>query len=258
MRSWAAVIVLALLAGCSLPGPGEGDRGLPDSIAVLGDSISRAVNVKGDQFGEFPPHSWATGTDRTDNVESHFERLRGLGADVVPFNDARSGARANDLERQAQEAVKQRAQHVVVLIGANDVCAGTPVEQFRAEVVRGFAALEDLGATVLVLSIPDVTELWRLYAENDTARVVWRAYDVCPLLLDESADRAAARERILEMNEVLREEAEARGWSHDDGAVFSEGLLADHVSTVDFFHPSLSGQARLAEIAWRASPSFER
>lgn len=251
---WTALLCVLLLTGCALPSGEDLAPRLPDSIAVLGDSISRATNVKGDQFSELPVHSWATGTDRADGVESHFERLRDLGADIVPFNDARSGARASDLERQAAEAVKQRVQHIVVLMGANDVCGGTTLTEFQADVRRGFDALAPLGATVLVVSIPDVTELWRLYADNDTARAVWRAFDVCRLLLAENADREAERARIEEMNAFLRAEAEARGWSHDDGRVFSEGLVADDVSTVDFFHPSLSGQARLAQITWEASP----
>src|SRR5687767_12569520 len=100
-----------LLAGCATPSP---ERGLPDSIAVLGDSISRATNAKGDGFAEFPAHSWATGGDPNDSIESHYERLRALdpALDIVPFNDARSGARASDLARQAGEAARQSAQYV--------------------------------------------------------------------------------------------------------------------------------------------------
>lgn len=247
------VLVALALAGCA---GGNAALTLPDGIAVLGDSISRATNVQGESFGDQPTHAWATGTDGNDSVRSHFERLRALGADIVPFNDARSGARMADLARQADDAVRQRAQHVVVLMGANDACASPPtdVEEFRAQLVDAAERLESLDATVLVASIPDVAQLAELYGANDTARAVWRAYDVCPGALAEGADLAAVRARVVAYNDALREETLARGWTWDDGAVFETAYAAGDVSTVDFFHPSLAGQARLANATWEKSP----
>jgi len=252
-RPTACAFLLALLAGCAAP---EDPARLPDSIAVIGDSISRATNVQGESFGDQPAHAWATGTAPEDGVDSHFERLRALGADIVPFNDARSGARMADLARQAGEAVRQRAQHVVILLGANDLCASPPTEPaaFRAQLAQGAAALEPLGARVLVASVPDVPQLVTLYGNNDTARAVWKAFDVCPGVLAEGADLEAARALLAAYNAALREEAAARGWSWDGGAVFETAYAQADVSAVDFFHPSLAGQARLAEATWGASP----
>lgn len=248
-------LAFLLVAGCALPGR-DAALALPDGIAVLGDSISRAANVQGESFGDQPIHAWATGTDAKDSVRSHFERLRALGADIVPFNDARSGARMSDLARQADDAVRQRAQHVVILMGANDACASpaTDVAAFRAQFADAADRLETLGATVLVASIPDVAQLAALYGDNDTARAVWRAYDVCPTALGEDADPAAVRARIVAYNAALREETLARGWVWDDGAVFATAYAAGDVSTVDFFHPSLAGQGRLADATWAKSP----
>ncbi|HVM45022.1 MAG TPA: hypothetical protein VM582_03715, partial [Candidatus Thermoplasmatota archaeon] len=73
MRPIVLVAASLLLAGCL--GGGDAPR-LPDGIAVLGDSISRATNARGDAFGEHPAHAWATGTNASDGVESHYERLR--------------------------------------------------------------------------------------------------------------------------------------------------------------------------------------
>jgi hypothetical protein len=39
----------------------------------------------------------------------------------------------------------------------------------------------------------------------------------------------------------------------DDGAVYNYRFSASQVSTLDFFHPSLSGQAALARVTWGAS-----
>jgi lysophospholipase L1-like esterase len=254
----AALLLSLLLAGCALPGPGPapGAPALPSGIAVLGDSISRATNVAGDSFGDRPAHSWATGSDPDDGVESHLERLRALdpALDIVPFNDARAGARIDDMARQAEEAVRQRAQYVVVLFGANDVCAGTPAREFAAELARGAEALAPLGAEVLVASVPDVTQLVALYGENETARTVWAAYDICPRVLAPGADLGASRALVAAYHDALRAEAEARGWRWDGGAVRDVAYEAGDVSTVDYFHPSLSGQARLAEATWRVGP----
>lgn len=257
MRAALVLLVALLFSGCASQGQ---DDGLPDGIAVLGDSISRATNVMGERFGEFPQHAWATGADPDDGVTSHFERLRGLDPtlDIVPFNDARSGARMSDLARQAEEATRQRAAYVVILMGANDACADpmTPVDAFRAQLAAGAEKLDD--ARVLVASVPDVTKLVALYADNATARAVWDAFDVCQSALAPSADLAAVRARIVAYNEALREEADARGWAWDGGAVFATAYQRGDVSEVDYFHPSLAGQARLADVTWAVSPFAAR
>lgn len=258
MRASAALVAL-LLAGCLGSGA---ERGLPDSIAVLGDSISRATNVKGDGFGEFPQHVWATGGDANDSVRSHYERLRALdpALDIVPFNDARSGARVSDLARQAEDAARQRAQYVVVLIGANDACASPPTQPDAFARLFDDAAgrLDGLDARVYVASVPNVAALARLYADNATARAVWDAFDVCPPVLGPGADLDAAEARIREYNTALERIADERGWAWDGGAVFETAYERADVSTVDFFHPSLAGQARLAEATWDAGPYARR
>lgn len=162
----------------------------------------------------------------------------------------------SDLARQAEDAARQRAQHVVVLMGANDACASPPtdVAAFRAQLGAAAQTLAALDAVVLVASIPDVAQLAELYGDNDTARAVWKAYDVCPNALREGADLAAVRARISAYNDALREETLARGWTWDDGAAFETAYASADVSTVDFFHPSLAGQARLANVTWAKSP----
>lgn len=257
----APLVVLLLLAGCAAPEAGPVP--LPDGVAVLGDSISRAMNADGERVGDAPQSSWATGADPADGVASHLERLRALqpSVEVVGFNDARSGARMSELPRQADEAVRQKAPYVLVLMGANDACART-VEgmtseaTFRAQFAAAADRLRDLPAraVVVVASVPDVTKLAEVYAQNETARAFWRAFDVCPSALGDAGDPAAVRARIEAYNAALAEESRARGFRWDEGRVFEETYEAEQVSSVDFFHPSLAGQARLAEITWALSP----
>lgn len=256
MRSWPVLLAL-LVAGCAAP---AGEPAPPTSVVVLGDSISRAMNVQEDQLQDNPAHSWATGLAADDPVSSYLERLRDKAPDVeiVGFNNARSGAVMADVPAQAALAARQRAEHVLLLAGANDACASTPaqmtpVDAFRRDLEAAADALPG-GASVLVLSIPDVTKLAAAFEGNETARAVWRAFRICPSALGENGDAAAVRDRIAAYNAALADVARERGWRHDDGALFKASYDAAHVSKADFFHPSLEGQARLAALAWDAGP----
>ena len=68
---------------------------LPDSIAGIGDSITRATDVCC-WYGDHPPQSWSTGGGALDGIQSHYERIRALNPAVSGrnYNDARAGANA--------------------------------------------------------------------------------------------------------------------------------------------------------------------
>lgn len=251
------MLLVAILAGCTAA---PQLVGLPRTMAALGDSITRGVNVDGS--GEALGSAWSTGLDGRDDVESHAERLIALGAPLRSegvHNDARSGARVSDLPRQADLAVAQGAEYVTILIGANDACArtgATSLDSFRAsfhdaaESLRGGLPAD---ARVLVLSVPDVTRLHAVLNDSSSARSAWALFRACPAALGAEAtneSRAQVRDRIASYNEALGAEAAAFGFAFDDGAVFEELYGIEMVSTVDAFHPGEKGQARLAEAAW--------
>lgn len=268
-RSLLLLVVVLAVAGCAAPEapePAAIER-LPRAMAALGDSITVAANADGNGLGDQAAASWATGANRSDVVESHYERFRALEPAIrnQAHNVARSGARASDLARQAEKAVRARPEYVTVLVGANDACAASLARMTSEAAFRAaFRAAADRldkglsgGAVVYVVSVPDVTRLWDLFHEDASARAVWQSFGVCPTVLGDAAsdeDRAAVRARIEAYNRILREEAEARGFHHDGGAVFREEARREDVSTLDYFHPSLSGQARLAQTAWDAGP----
>ncbi|TBL28735.1 SGNH/GDSL hydrolase family protein, partial [Verrucosispora sp. SN26_14.1] len=170
---------------------------------------------------------------------------------------------------QAERAVRDRADYVTVLIGANDACRGTidamtPVTEFRAEVDRGLRVLREgrPKARVLVVSIPDLYRLWEVGHDDSRAARAWRR-GVCPALLadatsDAPADRARRaefRERIDAYNSQLRAACRAYGsrCRHDGGAVHRVRFDLDLVNRLDYFHPDTDGQSRLAEVTWRSS-----
>lgn len=267
VRPLLVLALAALLGGCvgggADPAPPSSAPARHAAMASLGDSITMAANLDSSRVGDNPGHSWASGLAADDGVESHAERLGGDARNGTR-TFARSGARMADLERQAELAVAQGARYVTVLMGANDACARTsgsmtPVESFRRQFREAARTLEGLpeGAVVYVASIPDVTKLREAFWNDSQARAVWRALGVCPSILSEQAtpeDVEAARVRLAAYNRVLREECAAAGFAFDDEAVFREPVRREDVSPLDYFHPSLKGQARLAEIIWAAGP----
>jgi lysophospholipase L1-like esterase len=239
---------------------------LPGSIAAIGDSITRATDVCC-WYGDHPAQSWSTGDGVSDGISSHYERLLALNPDISGhnYNDSRAGAKMRDAEGQAQTAVAQQADYVTILMGANDVCTSSPstmtsVADFRAQFTAAMDALAaglPAGAHVFVSSIPNVYQLWKLLHGNSTARYIWWAARICQSMLapyNTELDRRFVLAREQAFNQVL---ADVCGQypicRFDGGAVFTYQFRTSHVSTLDYFHPSLSGQATLATITWERS-----
>lgn len=245
----------ASVDGEAPPAQGPGEAG-PLVYAALGDSITAAAGARG--LGESRASSWATGSNATDGVLSIAERLAASGGPVRAENLAKSGARAGDLERQARVAALAGADLVTVLVGANDACARGDLDEpaFRRAISRALDALPR-DAAVVVLAVPDVAHLASLRASDAGAFAQWTAFRVCPAILAPDLSPAArleAASRVATLNGILAEEAARAGatFARDTG---TSGWGLAEVSTWDFFHPSLRGQARLADAAW---PAVER
>jgi lysophospholipase L1-like esterase len=255
---------LLILGTLALAPPAAAAPPLPDSMAAIGDSITQAVDVCC-FYGSWPGHSWSTGAAPLDGVASHYERVRALNPGIrgQAWNDAVSGARMADAPGQARRAVDQGAEYVTILMGANDLCGWdgtlTPTATFRAQ----FAETLDIlrtglpGVHVFVASIPNLYQLWSILRTDPLAQVVWQAAGICPAMLritNSPADRQAVVDRERELNDALRDVCAA--WSScrfDNDLVHDYQFTRDQVSKLDYFHPSLAGQATLAALTWRAS-----
>ncbi|MEZ7007160.1 SGNH/GDSL hydrolase family protein [Streptomyces sp. AD55] len=237
----------------------------PRSVAAVGDSITRGFDACA-VLSDCPEVSWATGTSA--EVDSLAVRLLGAeGAAERSWNHAVTGSRMADLPAQMARAARDRPELVTVMAGANDACrataaAMTPVADFRAQFEEALRTLRtELPRTqVYVASIPDLKRLWSQGRANPLGKQVWKL-GLCPSMLgDADALDAAAterrntvRERVEAYNEVLREVcAKDRRCRTDDGAVYAYRFGTAQLSRWDWFHPSVDGQARLAEIAYRA------
>ncbi|AZM77912.1 SGNH/GDSL hydrolase family protein [Streptomyces sp. KPB2] len=236
----------------------------PESVAAVGDSITRGFDACA-VLSDCPEVSWATGSSA--KVDSLAVRLLGK-ADAAEhsWNYAVTGARMADLTVQVTRAAKRKPELVAVMAGANDACrattsAMTPVADFRAQFEEAMATLREKlpKAQVYVSSIPDLKRLWSQGRTNALGKQVWKL-GLCPSMLGDadSMDAAATlrrntvRDRVEDYNEVLREVcAKDRRCRTDDGAVHAYRFGTDQLSHWDWFHPSVDGQARLAEIAYR-------
>jgi lysophospholipase L1-like esterase len=238
---------------------------LPNRMAAIGDSITRATNVCC-WYGDHPRHSWTTGGARFDGIRSHYERIRSANPtiDGRNFNLAARGARMRHAPSQAATAVSRRAQYVTILMGANDACTSSPstmtsVENFRAQFREAMTTLTDglPRARVFVASIPNIYRLWEIYHGSALARTVWRTARICQSMLaaaNTEGDRQLVLTRVRAFNGVLAEVcAEYSNCRFDGYAVFDFQFARRHVSTLDFFHPSLAGQANLASVTWAKS-----
>ncbi len=236
----------------------------PASVAAVGDSITRGFDACS-VLSDCPEVSWATGSSA--KVDSLAVRLLGKAkAAERSWNYAVTGARMADLPGQMAQAAARKPGLVAVMVGANDACrsstsAMTSVAGFRADFEDAMNTLRKASpkAQVYVASVPNLKRLWSEGRTNPMGKQVWKL-GLCPsMLADPDALDATATERrntvqqrVEEYNEVLEEVcAEDRHCRFDGGAVYAFRFGTAQLSQWDWFHPSVNGQARLAEIAYR-------
>jgi hypothetical protein len=234
---------------------------LPNSMASTGDSITRAFDATllGCFLTDCPQDSWATGSNTT--VNSQFLRIRAANPAVTAVNDAKTGAKMSALDGQLRTAAGQGVGYATVLMGANDLCtstiagmtpAATVGAQFNTALTDFFAA--DPDAHVFVSSIPNLYQLWSLL--HTKASSTWRTFKICQSMLSTS-NTETQRQQV-----VTREKADNAALAKvcaqfanckwDGLATYNYVFTTSDVSTVDYFHPSIAGQAHLAGVTWTA------
>ncbi|MDQ0602167.1 lysophospholipase L1-like esterase [Streptomyces canus] len=236
----------------------------PSSLAAVGDSITRGFDACS-LLQDCPEASWATGSRA--EVDSLAVRLLGSAkAASHSWNYAVSGARMSDLAGQMAQAAAKKPGLVTVMAGANDACRDstslmTSVADFRAQFEDAMSTLRDAApkAQVYVASVPNLKRLWSEGRTNPMGKQVWKL-GICPSMLGDAdaVDTAAAerrdtvQDRVEAYNKVLEEVcAKDERCRFDGGAVYEFRFGTEQLSHIDWFHPSVNGQARLAEIAYR-------
>jgi lysophospholipase L1-like esterase len=272
-RVLLVVVASALALAAASSAAAEPARvGYPSSIASTGDSITRAFNTCSFPYIDCPVNSWATGSSGT--VNAHYRRILAASPAISgrAFNDGETGADMADFAGQAQRAVAQGAQYVTVMLGANDACASseaamTPTATFRAQFQQGLQTLSSglPTASIFVASVPDLRRLWSIWKDSFSARAVWSLAGICQSMLanagsssaTDTARRERVRQRVIEYNVQLREVCSLFvHCRYDGGVVFDTAFVRSDVTTRDYFHPSISGQAKLAALTWAATFDF--
>jgi lysophospholipase L1-like esterase len=249
----------------SIASAATGPVALPNSMASTGDSITRSYDAtsSGCFLSDCPQYSWSTGTS---TVNSHYQRLLAANPSISGhvYNDAKTGATMTALDGQVKTAASQGVQYLTVMMGANDVCTSsrstmTPTatlqSQFQTALTDFFAA--DPTAYVFVSSIPNIYQLWSVLHTNSTARNAWSSFKICQSMLagtNTEADRQAVLSQEQSDNSALAGVcAQFANCKWDNLATFNYQFATSDVSTIDYFHPSVSGQTHLAATTWAAS-----
>jgi lysophospholipase L1-like esterase len=238
----------------------------PNSMAATGDSITRAFNTCSFPFTDCPANSWATGTNR--EVNSFYLRILAVNPGISGnlHNDAVSGAQMDDLPGQVNTVVSQRVEYVTIELGANDVCTSseesmTSVASYRSSLESGLRTLTERlpSVKISVGSVPNIYWLWSLLHTNRSAVSTWNSFGICQSMLrnptsttrEDEERRLRVQRRNVEFNTVLREVcATYANCEYDADTGYNYRFEASEVSTRDYFHPSVRGQATIARIEW--------
>lgn len=245
----AMSLLLALASGAS--------AAYPTKMTSLGDSITRAFQTCPTAFTDCPENSWSTGTST--KVKSIFLRIKEHNASAAATNRAVTGAKVASLNKEATEAVSDKAEFVTILIGSNDACANPPTTQaaFKASFQEAINTLTKgrPGVRIFVGSLPNLMYLWKLLHTNKEAVTKWETFDLCPGIMTEPTSESEAAKARRQATLTAEEGydttmqnicAATSNCQYDGGLFFKTEFAVSEVSTVDYFHPSITGQATLA------------
>ena len=256
-----------MLAAVPRANAGTAARPLPNSMAAIGDSVSQAFDDCC-YYGNHPQDSWSTGwLYPLDGVDSHYARILAANRSIAGrvHDDAVAGAKVGGIGAQVEQAISQKARYVTILIGANDVCTSsistmTPAGTFASHFAEPMKTLEaglPPRTPVFVSSIPNIYHLWSVLRSNPIAEVVWYGAGICQSMLspfNSETARQMVLARVNADNGALAAVCQRYPDCKWDGyATYNYQFTAGQISSLDYFHPNLRGQAALAAETWKSS-----
>ena len=217
------------------------------------------------------------GTAKGDGVFSLLERFQSLGAKPIVVDAATSGRKMDEAPRQATEVVNAAASlkpgqtaFVTFELGTNDLCDDpkTDPNSFQADLTSAIAILRSglpAGSRIEIVSVPDFSHFRDITQANTAAKdalSLRKNSRMCAPFLgnDSPTDILTAQRIMLSYDSILSgacDDIDAK--DAPTGKLFCRSNrldLADSdftikdMSTVDYFHPSLLGQAKMANAAW--------
>ncbi|HTX47060.1 MAG TPA: beta-propeller fold lactonase family protein, partial [Solirubrobacteraceae bacterium] len=258
------------------PSPSGQPAPAPASMAGLGDSFTQAAYSAGScsPTADCPANSWATGT--TASVDSEYQRLTAIQPALAgnAVNRAVDAKNMSYLDTEVKAAIPSAPQYVTILMGLNDVCGGsmtvstmTPTATFASEFQTAMSDLTSHlpNTNVFVASIPNPYRLWQILHTNSAATSAWNSQGICPAMLANptsmaQADvsrRATVLAQVVSDNQQLQQICGQYVHCQFDGdAVFNWEFSPYDINTTDYFHPSLQGQADLAQVTYQSGFAF--
>jgi lysophospholipase L1-like esterase len=251
----AVVALIGALAVAAAAAPSRTSSGAANSQAGEGFASIAALGASADTgfatakaFDEAPANSWVTGTNPV--VRSIYVRLRALNPAIAghAYNYAEPGTGISELADQAAH-VPRGTELVTIEMGVNDACESraTPAV-FRVGFERALrvVAARAPRARVVVLSIFNVVAMWDAVKTLPAAS---SGRNLCISATDR--DRPELARTIRNLNRQLASVcARHPNCRYDGGAVYRLRWRRQDISTVDYFHPSLSGQRNIAAAMW--------
>jgi hypothetical protein len=247
---------------------------LPALLGAIGDSYTRAWSVSPKYLYDHPQFSWVVGTDAKDGVFSILERLQALGDSPIVVDAAKSGRKMSDAPRQAAivaAAAKKlrpgQTAYVTFELSTNDECDDpkTDLVSFEADMRSAIAILKaalPAGSRILIYALPDFSHFRDITQADATARANLAGTSRCaPFLGDVTPVSLGQAKNYIDLYDGimakvcldLATDAAKTGrlyctWNRAKLSM-SDFMVAD-LSSADYFHPSLSGQAKMAAAAW--------
>ncbi|AJM77388.1 SGNH/GDSL hydrolase family protein [Rathayibacter toxicus] len=279
-RVLTASTILALAATLLPATAATAQLGQSFSVLSLGDSITQGYGTC-QIFANCPQNNWSTGNNpRVNSFSSRLQTTHPTST-ITTANYARSGNLIAQIPSQV-DAAKAAGVHptiVTLLIGANDLCGPsitpasdgytmTPASTFRAHTQETLSRIHTAwpSATIVVSSVPNIASLWSV-ARKTIGQLIWSGANLCRTTRGVSAtgerlsdvasatSAAAASARTLHYDDALQTACTKAGplcdW--DGGALTSTPVTSAILSSTDFFHPGIVGQAKIAEVEWKAS-----
>lgn len=241
----------------------------PNSMAATGASATRAALTCGER--DCSANSWATGTNP--EVNSIYLRIRAVHPGITGnvYLDAVGGENMSDLADQFEATIEHRVEFVIVDMGGNDICAPeerqvTSVESFRSDFTSAMNRLLTArpNTRIAVVSIVNVYRLWSIFKETRAATDTWNRNRTCQSMLanprsrsrEDEERRTRVLEAEIELNAALATVcARYANCEYDRGTAFEYRFEIGDVG-VDYFHPSLAGQATNALVEWEVPWMF--
>jgi lysophospholipase L1-like esterase len=252
---------------------------LPAMLAAIGDSYSQAYSVAPGSLYDHPQYSWVVGTAKNDGVTSLLEHLRAAGASPTVVDAATSGKKMVDAQRQALEVVAAAANlepgktvYVTFELGTNDLCDDpkTGIADFTSQLDTAIETLEvglPRGSRLLMMAVPDFRHFRDITQADPVTKAAFletrNASRCAPFLGSNSPMSVEDAGAILDGYNAALEAACARlnsatgarahlqcTWNLD--LLSERDFVVKDLSRVDYFHPALSGQAKMAAAAWKA------